>query len=116
MKFIRLFSSLLLFLKFCLVCDFPAVIQKVHIKGTALWVKLVGDSGNNSYWSSQPKVKDTFMGNILTVASIIFGGGTYIQLNSVEHFETSTVVIHSVSCHPLSLLSSIQFVVIHSVC
>ena len=73
------FSSLLLLLKFCLVCVLPAFI---HTKGTALCVKLFCESGHNSYWSSQPKVKDTFMGNILTVASIIFGGGTYIQFKS----------------------------------
>ena len=68
-----LFSSLLLLLKFYLVCGFPAVIQKVHTKGTALCVKLFCESGHitlNS--SSPPKVKDTFMGNILTLASIIF--------------------------------------------
>ena len=88
------FSSLLLLMKFCLVCDLPAVIQKVHTKGTALCVKLFCESGQNSYWLSQPKVKDTFMGNILTVASIIFGGGNYIQFNSVcnilKHFLSST--------------------------
>ena len=63
----------------------PKVNQRYHTKGTALCVNLFCESGNNSYWPSQPKVKYTFMGNILTVASIIFGGGTYIQYNSVSN-------------------------------
>ena len=65
MKFITFFSSLLLLLKNCLVCGLPAVIEKVHAKGTALCVKLFCErGGHSSYWFSQPKVKDTFMGNI----------------------------------------------------
>ena len=84
MKFITFFSSLLLLLKNCLVCGLPAVIEKVHAKGTALCVKLFCErGGHSSYWFSQPKVKDTFMGNILSVASVLFGGGTYIQFKSV---------------------------------
>ena len=39
-KFMTFFSSLLLLLKFCVICGLPAVIQKVHTKGTALSVKL----------------------------------------------------------------------------
>ena len=74
----NIFSSLLLLLKNCVVCGLPAVIEKVHAKGTALCVKLFCErGGHSSYWFSQPKVKDTFMGNILSVASVLFGGGTY---------------------------------------
>ena len=40
MKFITFFSSLLLLFKNCVVCGLPAVIKKVHAKGTALCVKL----------------------------------------------------------------------------
>ena len=63
---------------------FTSSYSKGSYQRDCLCVKLFCECGHNYYWSSQRKVKDTFMGNILTVASIILGG-TYIQFNSVSN-------------------------------
>ena len=82
MKFITFFSSLLVLLKFCLICRLPAKIDKIYTKGTMLLVKLLCECGHRSSWCSQPEVNGNYLGNVFTVASVIFGGGTFTQFES----------------------------------
>ena len=83
MKFITSFSSLLPLLKFCMICDLPAKIENIFTKGTALCVKLRCGAGHLSSWCSQPTVQGFYLGNILTSASVVFGGSTYSQFSSI---------------------------------
>ena len=83
MKFITFFSSLLVLLRFCLICDLPAKIEQVFTRGTALCVKLICRAGHKSSWCSQPEINHIYLGNLLTAASIVFGGGTFSQFQSI---------------------------------
>jgi len=83
MKFITFFTSLKILLRFCLLCNGPAKIDIVYSVGTALCVKLICDAGHSSSWSSQPEINQVYLGNLLTTASIVFGGSTYAQFQSI---------------------------------
>ena len=82
MKHITSFSSLLILLKYCLVCGVAATTEKLYTKGSVLCVNLLCKDGHKTCWSSQPKIKVTYMGNHLTTASIVFTGVTYAEFRS----------------------------------
>ena len=48
-------------------------------------MKLFCECGHNFYWCSQPKVNGTYIGNVVTAASIVFGGGTFTQFKSIAN-------------------------------
>ena len=85
MKYSTFFSSLVILLKHCLICGVAATTRSIYTKGSALCVNLLCKDGHKSFWSSQPKVNGAYMGNILTVASIVFGGGTYAEFKSIAN-------------------------------
>ena len=60
----------------------PATIESIYTKGTALCVKLLCEERHSSSWFSQPKMNGIYLGNILTAASVAFGGSTFSQFQS----------------------------------
>ena len=81
MKFITFFSSLLVLLKYCLVGQLTATIQKVYKRGTALCVELLCEAGHDS----QPEANGKYLGNIITAASVVFSGGAFDQFKSIAN-------------------------------
>ena len=53
-KFIVFWGCLLQLLRFCFVCDKPAIILKCLNKGTMIIVTLVCENKHTSRWCSQP--------------------------------------------------------------
>ena len=89
-KFIVFWSRLLFLFSFCFTCLSKNFIEKVSVRGTLLYVKMICKNKHIFEWKSQPKLKNISIGNILLSSSVLYSGNTFGQI--YEMFKMINIV------------------------